>query len=242
MGEKKKGKKFWSMIAGVFIVFILLMVYVGENSADTKALSSEVTSMEADLEEKDDLIAELEGDLEEKNSQIVEMKTKLEKAEPWFILSEKEKERKLAEEKKKQEAEEAAAEKKAAEEKAKKEAAEEEARKKKVAEAKKGYETGITFDELARNPDEYIGDKVKLSGKVIQVIEGEASQTQLRIAVNDDYDRVVYAAYDSSIVDSRILEDDQITIMGISSGLLTYQSTMGGDITIPAVKIDVIEQ
>ena len=54
--------------------------------------------------------------------------------------------------------------------------------------------------------------------------------TQIRLAVNDDYDTILFAEFDSSVVDSRILEDDTITIRGLSTGLITYDSTMGGSI------------
>lgn len=111
-------------------------------------------------------------------------------------------------------------------------AAEEEAR---------GYETGITYDQLARTPDDYIGKKVKFSGKVVQVIEGD-DDVQIRLAVNKDYDQILFCAYDSSIVSSRVLEDDIITIYGISAGTISYQSTMGGKITIPSVLVEKIEQ
>ncbi|WP_342542099.1 hypothetical protein MHH33_14260 [Paenisporosarcina sp. FSL H8-0542] len=73
------------------------------------------------------------------------------------------------------------------------------------------------------------------------MMEGDG-ETQVRIAVNDDYDKIIYASYVSYIVDSRILEDDLITLMGTSDGLLTYESTMGGEITIPSIIIDKIEQ
>lgn len=82
---------------------------------------------------------------------------------------------------------------------------------------------------------------MKFSGKVIQVIEGDG-EVQIRFAVNSNYDTVLFGAYDSDIVSSRVLEDDKITIYGKSTGLLTYQSTMGGDITIPSVRIEKIDQ
>ncbi|GGA65188.1 hypothetical protein [Ornithinibacillus halotolerans] len=72
-------------------------------------------------------------------------------------------------------------------------------------------------------------------------MEGDG-YTQIRFAVNDNYDTVIFAEFDASIVESRILEDDYITIMGVSAGLMTYESTMGGNITIPSVIIDKIEQ
>jgi hypothetical protein len=34
-------------------------------------------------------------------------------------------------------------------------------------------------------------------------------------------------------VSSRVLENDIITVMGVSAGLISYESTMGGTITIP---------
>ncbi|MFC7786770.1 hypothetical protein ACFQWC_19920 [Rossellomorea sp. GCM10028870] len=123
-------------------------------------------------------------------------------------------------------------------EKAKKEAEE-----KRLAEEKekKGYDTGITYDQLARTPDDYVGEKVKINGKVVQVMEGD-STTQLRIAVNDDYDTILFAQFESSVVEKRVLEDDNITVMGLSSGLLTYESTMGGNISIPGMLVEKVEQ
>lgn len=118
---------------------------------------------------------------------------------------------------------------------------EEEANKKRAEEEARGYDTGITYDQLARTPDDFIGKKVKFYGKVIQVMEGDDS-TQIRMAVNDNYDTVVYAEYDSKTVTSRILEDDYITISGLSMGLLSYNSTMGGKITIPSVLVSKIDQ
>ena len=111
----------------------------------------------------------------------------------------------------------------------------------KAAEEAQGYETGITYDQLARTPDDFKGKKVKFTGKVVQVIEGSGS-IQIRLAVNDNYDTILFGQYDSSIVGSRVLEDDHITIYGTSAGTISYQSTMGGTITIPGVSIEKIDQ
>lgn len=98
----------------------------------------------------------------------------------------------------------------------------------------------VDYKELARNPDSYKGKSLTYSGKVIQVIEGD-TETQHRIAINGDYDSVVYVAYPKNMVTSRILEDDYVTVYGTSLGLYTYQSTMGGKITVPAMYLDRIE-
>ena len=125
-----------------------------------------------------------------------------------------------------------------AEEKAEQEVVEKAA---KEAEEKVGYETGITYDQLARTPDDYINKKVKFTGEAIQIIEGESS-VQIRLAIDSDYDKIILIEYSSDIVSSRILEDDIITIYGVSTGLLSYQSTLGGTITIPSVIVDKIDQ
>ena len=111
----------------------------------------------------------------------------------------------------------------------------------KAAEEAQGYETGITFDDIARKPDDYIGKKVKFSGKVIQVIEGSET-IQIRLAINNDYNQVALCEYDSSITDSRVLVDDIITVYGTSAGTITYQSTIGGQITVPGILLQRIDQ
>ena len=63
-----------------------------------------------------------------------------------------------------------------------------------IAEAAKGYETGITYEQLARTPDDYKGDKIKFTGKVIQVIEG-SEEIKIRLAVNSNYDTIILCGY-----------------------------------------------
>lgn len=111
----------------------------------------------------------------------------------------------------------------------------------KAAKEAAGYESGITYDQLARTPDDYEGEKVKFRGKVIQVIEGD-DEIQIRLAVNSNYDTVILCGYEPDLVTSRVLEDDIITVYGISVGLFSYQSTLGGTITIPAVWVERIDQ
>ncbi len=98
----------------------------------------------------------------------------------------------------------------------------------------------VSYDKLARNPDDYENSLVKGSGNVLQVLDGD-TEVDMRVGTSSDgYDDVVYLIYDPSIVDSRILEDDQVTYYGRSLGLYTYESTMGGDITIPLIQVHKI--
>lgn len=232
--DTKMKKNLW--IIGGIIGFILVVIII--NASNLSKIKREKDAEIATLQEK---LEQKEAIIEDNVSEIAELNEKVELAAPWFELEEKEQQRKLEEENAKEEAERIAAEKKAKEEADKKAAEEEEARKRAEAEEKKGYDTGITYDQIARNPDNYEGDKIKFRGKVLQVMEGDG-ETQIRIAVNNNYDTVLYGSFDASIVDSRILEDDVITVMGLSAGLLTYESTMGGQITIPSMLIFQIDQ
>lgn len=109
--------------------------------------------------------------------------------------------------------------------------------------AKEGYDTGITYDQLARTPDDYKGEKVKFYGKVVQVVENpDVDYIHIRFAIDGDYDKMTFCEYQKNIVSQRVLEDDKITIYGTSYGLYTYESTMGGYITIPAIVVDKIDQ
>lgn len=148
------------------------------------------------------------------------------------------------------EAEKIAQEEKEAAEKAAKE--EEEAERKKLEEeaakleAEKNdpstYDTGITYDNLARNPDDYIGDKVKFYGRIIQVMESDdGSYTQYRFAIDGDYDTVAYIEISKDQLSSRLLEDDMVTIYGESYGTISYESTLGGNITVPAIIVNMFE-
>ena len=67
-----------------------------------------------------------------------------------------------------------------------------------------------------------------------------SGETQLRIAVNGSYDSVILTYYVSIITSTRVLEDDNVTIKGVSKGLYTYKSTLGGEITVPMVSVDEI--
>ncbi|MGG5313113.1 hypothetical protein [Enterococcus sp. DIV2381] len=100
------------------------------------------------------------------------------------------------------------------------------------------YNTGITYDQLSRNPEEFIGEKVVLSGKIIQVMESD-EYTQYRLAVDSDYDRVALIQISKDQLSTRILEDDLVTIYGESYGLISYDSALSGKITVPSVIVNI---
>lgn len=98
------------------------------------------------------------------------------------------------------------------------------------------FRSDISYDEIARHPNDYDGELLTFSGEVAQVIEGDG-MTELRIAVDGDYDDIIYGIYDNRILDSRLLEDDKIQFYGESCGIISYQSTLGDTISIPSMSI-----
>ena len=98
------------------------------------------------------------------------------------------------------------------------------------------FRSDVSYDEIARHPNDYDGELLTFSGEVAQVIEGDG-MTELRIAVDGDYDDIIYGIYDNRILDSRLLEDDKIQFYGESCGIISYQSTLGETISIPSMSI-----
>lgn len=226
-GKLSESSKLLILISFGIIVFVFGAV-VSRSTSSYKEVFNKNSELTASNEE-------LTAKLENQKKEYSEYKAKMQPYEEIQLTDAKNKadaEKLRIEQENQAKAEREAAEKRAAEEKA----AEEE--RQRAAEIAKGYETGITYNQLARTPNDYIGKKVKFKGKVIQVLEG-TTETQIRLAVNGDYDSVLYCSVPKSKTENtRILENDRITIMGISMGLLSYKSTMGGTITIPSVSVD----
>lgn len=101
-------------------------------------------------------------------------------------------------------------------------------------EEKKGYDSGITYEQVSREPKTYTGKKVKFSGKVLQVSKGD-NNVHLRIAVNDNYKNVILVEYNPSISSKNVLEDDKITVSGTFAGEISYKATSGATISVPGM-------
>ena len=101
----------------------------------------------------------------------------------------------------------------------------------------------ISFNDLARNPDSLKGNKYKIKGKVIQVIEptfGNTVQLRIDITHNEDFDYwsdTIYAEVEIPKEADRILEDDIITIWGECDGLYSYKTVLGAKESVPKINI-----
>lgn len=97
----------------------------------------------------------------------------------------------------------------------------------------------MNYKNVARDPDAYEGMKLKCTGRVLQVSEGD-SETDVRLATDGDYDDVVLVGFDPAILDVRVLEDDELTVYGICIGLYTYTAVLGNEISVPAIYADKV--
>ena len=93
----------------------------------------------------------------------------------------------------------------------------------------------VGYKSVARNPEKYEGDKIKISGKVLQVTEGDYGINSLRVATSGGYDNVYLVSYDSDELSQNILEDDKVTIWGECTGTTSYTTVLGATITIPSM-------
>ncbi|OSP81393.1 hypothetical protein B9J75_07100 [Leuconostoc citreum] len=102
------------------------------------------------------------------------------------------------------------------------------------------YKTGITYDQISRTPDDFKYKKMQFTGKVLQVMEDD-DDTQVRLAVDGNYKNVILVDITKDLLNnSRVLEDDLLTVSGTSQGTTSYESTGSGKITIPAVNAKII--
>ncbi len=214
-----------SFLYKLFGVLVLGFIVVLSIFNGIRNISMEKKTTEIYRKYKDE-IDKANNDYKKIEAEYANYKEKMKPYENMQLADKEKKEAELKAEREKKEAEEKA--KKEAEEKAKKE------------EEAKGYDTGITYDELARNPDKNKGKKVTFTGTVIQVIRGDG-EDEYRVSVKDDYKKVIYVTYIPKEGENKILENDKVIIRGVSIGEISYQSTMGGKISIPGIEAHSIE-
>ena len=94
----------------------------------------------------------------------------------------------------------------------------------------------ISYDDLMRNNENYIGKIVYYRGKVVQVRESYSNNYVLRVATKQE----PYIGYFGDVIwinykGKRLLEDDIIDIWGGVKGLETYRAVLGNEITIPEI-------
>ena len=83
------------------------------------------------------------------------------------------------------------------------------------------------------NHDEIAVDtKVRVYGRVLQAMENGKAYT-LRVAINDDYDKIILVSIPSEYNNRVIAEDDHITLYGLVKGRQSYETVFKATKTLP---------
>ena len=96
-----------------------------------------------------------------------------------------------------------------------------------------------SYKDIARDPDQYKGSKIKFYGEIVQVCSENKDLCTYRVMLSN-YD-VIYVTYKRPEGEGRLLEDDNITVYGLCNGLYSYTSVQGAQITIPMVDAKYID-
>ena len=95
----------------------------------------------------------------------------------------------------------------------------------------------LSYDDLARYPDENKGKSVVYRGKVVQKV----SDTTFRVNITQDkygfWSDTVYVELKGQAKEARILEDDIIELLGVTNGERSYRAVLGNRITIPRISV-----
>ena len=96
------------------------------------------------------------------------------------------------------------------------------------------------YAQIAGKPSGYEGEKMRFRGKVLQAGDGGSGLRYIRLAVDSDYETVLFVSYPSDITDREIAEDDLVTVYGVCRGEYTYETVMDTFIALPWVEADRI--
>lgn len=105
--------------------------------------------------------------------------------------------------------------------------------------------SAISYNDIARNPNNYVGQKTNFKGNVIQVQEN-GKNVVLRINTKQDqygwWEDTIYVDYTrKDDNESRVLEDDIVTVYGEIKGIKNYIAVFGNQISIPHIKAEYID-
>lgn len=98
----------------------------------------------------------------------------------------------------------------------------------------------FSYEEISRYPNAYKGKLAKYTGKVVQT-QDRRGTTWFRLSVTkgeyDIWDDTIFVEfkYDNT-VNTRILEDDIVTVYGEMAGIKTYTAILGNEVQIPYLK------
>lgn len=202
------------------------------------ALPKDNTSVEQSADSEESVVSEENSEEEAESKAKAEEESRA--AEEQAKAESEEQAKAESEEQARIESEEA---KKAEEEAAAQKAIEEAEKALQEAEAKlkdpNSYRTDLTYENLARTPEEFYFEMVAIKGTVVQVMEGDGF-TQYRVAWNDNYDQIVLVELSDESMETRLLENDWVNIYGYYMGMYSYETVLGAEMSVPAITANMM--
>lgn len=99
----------------------------------------------------------------------------------------------------------------------------------------------VSYDELARTPDEHAGEKVKFTGSIMQVVyDSDTGMSKYLVSVTNEgygfWDDNIFVELIPDNKTGKFLEDDIVTFYGIADGEYSYKTVLGKSVTVPCVE------
>lgn len=109
----------------------------------------------------------------------------------------------------------------------------------------KAQSVTISYDDLARQTENYLNKKVTFTGQVVQIEEASNSQIIMRVNATKDqygvYTNTIWVNYSYKQGEKRFLENDIVNLWGAVKGRKTYTSALHIQVTIPEINASIIE-
>jgi len=96
---------------------------------------------------------------------------------------------------------------------------------------------------MNRDPSRYEGKEIYIGGEVLQALYDSDDPLKVQLRIGNSYNYysdVMYVFYTLDKNEPRIIEGDYADIYGYFDGLITYESIMGENITIPSMRAEYL--
>ena len=101
----------------------------------------------------------------------------------------------------------------------------------------------IGYKDLARTPDDYTGNKITVTGEIMQVQESGSEAIYLMNVTEDEYGFWEDLVWINAPLDqnNRYLEDDIVQIWGEYQGIRTYSTVLSSENSVPEINAEYLE-
>jgi hypothetical protein len=107
-----------------------------------------------------------------------------------------------------------------------------------------GQATALSYDQMARTPDQFKGKPVCLKGQALQVPTSAFPFFNVNIGEDLLAPQLtnVIGSYRGPTLETRILANDMVELCGTFAGTYEYETVLRAHVTAPLVNIDAIRQ